>query len=1019
MNNRRLLSLIGLATLAFAGITAAAELGASGPELGMDLGGEVCRADGSLSDGRPAEIYCGANAQSAGGLRTLTLGASLPADAVARRAIVLSRAKVMAEALSVTEQLSCGPGQSLGGAGTGNSVLFLCAMQSTSWPRIILIAGVDRTLYQAEGLPGMLPVLGAAIAAASRQPFAPAEISAGENFLSTRLPAAIFRSGTGDFSRTSQFVELARAYSSGNDYAAAETALRSALEIDTRLFGADSLPVGLALMELGLQVSNQGRFDEAAGLFRRSTPIVEGSSSADGRARLNSYLALDAANQRKFTEALAFARQATADRRAGVDGANGAPGAIGGLSGLPTISSGELAHSLRIEAEMALKLDDVAGAQAAAEEALWIISLEPGLALWWRPDVLSLIAEVNERQGRVAEAEKNFLETIELRQKLFGDSAPVVLAELRIGRFYTDQRLYPLALRHFRAAMAILEKSPIGRSRVVPDQIIPFIAAASATMDDPQQRAMLDAEIYRVTQMINSDVADQAIARASARLAAANPSLSTLVRDAQEAQRARDEMRINIAAEFAKPDDERSPAREAQQAQNLAAASMRADELLARAQQSFPDFARFTNPGPADLADVKARLRPGEAVLSFVVGLQESYGLLVTDKGLTIKKLDATSESLTSDIGFLRRAFEPQLGRLPAFPLGSAHALYVQLLEPFAPELKNIDHLIVAPQGALANLPFSLLLSAMPSQSTTYSDAAWLIRSMAVSQVPSPRAFLSLREAETKRVIAARPFLGFGDPALTGAGDAQTRGTAALEALALGCRDAAPMSSALLRALPPLHDTAEEVNAVSRALGGDPGSVLLAANATETDLRARPLDQYRVVYFATHGLLPGELHCQAEPGLVLSPPATDAASADADGLLEASEVAALKLNADLVVLSACNTAAAGGGRFGGGALEGLADAFFNAGARAVLASHWEVPSAATTKLMTDVFQRYAKEDRRGLADALRRSQLDLIGAAATSHPFNWAAFTLIGAGESGVGDAGSSGSQQQANGGQP
>ena len=161
-------------------------------------------------------------------------------------------------------------------------------------------------------------------------------------------------------------------------------------------------------------------------------------------------------------------------------------------------------------------------------------------------------------------------------------------------------------------------------------------------------------------------------------------------------------------------------------------------------------------------------------------------------------------------------------------------------------------------------------------------------------------------------------------------------------------------------------------------------------------MRGEKLDQYAVLYFATHGLLPGELHCQAEPGLVLSPPSGAPASASADGLLSASEISTLKLNADLVVLSACNTAAGGGTRLGGGALEGLADSFFNAGARAVLASHWEVPSAATQKLMTGVFARYAKDPSRDLAEALRQSQLALIAQPATAHPFNWAAFTLIG-----------------------
>ena len=109
-------------------------------------------------------------------------------------------------------------------------------------------------------------------------------------------------------------------------------------------------------------------------------------------------------------------------------------------------------------------------------------------------------------------------------------------------------------------------------------------------------------------------------------------------------------------------------------------------------------------------------------------------------------------------------------------------------------------------------------------------------------------------------------------------------------------------------------------------------------------VRSAKLDQYQVLYFATHGLLPGELHCQAEPGLVLSPPSAPPSDKASDGLLRASEIASLRLNADLVVLSACNTAASGGTTLGGGALEGLADSFFAAGARAVLASHWEVPS---------------------------------------------------------------------------
>jgi len=130
---------------------------------------------------------------------------------------------------------------------------------------------------------------------------------------------------------------------------------------------------------------------------------------------------------------------------------------------------------------------------------------------------------------------------------------------------------------------------------------------------------------------------------------------------------------------------------------------------------------------------------------------------------------------------------------------------------------------------------------------------------------------------------------------------------------------------------------------------------------------------------------------------VLSPPPTPARTAAEDGVLDASEIAAFQLDADLVVLSACNTAANVGGKFGGGALEGLADAFFNAGARSVLASNWEVPSLATVSLMTGMFQAYERGGV-GYAQALRQSQVALINQPASAHPFYWAAFTLIGNG---------------------
>jgi CHAT domain-containing protein len=226
----------------------------------------------------------------------------------------------------------------------------------------------------------------------------------------------------------------------------------------------------------------------------------------------------------------------------------------------------------------------------------------------------------------------------------------------------------------------------------------------------------------------------------------------------------------------------------------------------------------------------------------------------------------------------------------------------------------------------------------------------------------------------------------------------------------------------LLRALAPLPDTADEVRKVAAILKADNSSILTGADATEPRVRAMPLGDYRVLYFATHGLLPTALRCQSEPALVLSPPAQAAATRATDGVLDASEVAQLRLNAQLVVLSACNTATAGG-QFGGESLSGLAGAFFHAGAHSVLASHWEVPSAQTVQLMTGLFQRLGPSLSGGVADSLRQSQLALTSRPETAHPFFWAAFTLIGDGGSrtpgqGAGLPASGGIAQAAPGGQ-
>jgi CHAT domain-containing protein len=202
------------------------------------------------------------------------------------------------------------------------------------------------------------------------------------------------------------------------------------------------------------------------------------------------------------------------------------------------------------------------------------------------------------------------------------------------------------------------------------------------------------------------------------------------------------------------------------------------------------------------------------------------------------------------------------------------------------------------------------------------------------------------------------------------------------------------------QSLPQLPDTEYELKTVAQKLGVPASDIILGRDASETRLKKMKLRDYKIVYFATHALVAGDLEHlgvkdKAEPALVLSVPA-NGTSLD-DGLLTASEVALLKLNADWVVLSACNTAA--GNKPGAEALSGLARAFFYSGARSLLVSHWPVVSDAAVKLTTKLFELKADNPELDKAEALRKSMLSLMND--TSDPLNaypamWAPFIIVG-----------------------
>ncbi|MGA1253780.1 MAG: CHAT domain-containing protein, partial [Burkholderiaceae bacterium] len=693
---------------------------------------------------------------------------------------------------------------------------------------------------------------------------------------------------------------------------------------------------------------------------------------------------------------------------------------------------GELALALNLQANMALRVESLGLADAAASEALQILNTTRGLPRWWKADVLLTLGRVSSANGRLSAAERYFNTALAERRLVAGDGPQTIQILAAQAQAYQREGMNTSAIITYRDIFKLIKALPATTEGLISkEDLVPFglaITGYAETLTDDGQKQGLYAEAFDAFQLIRPSVVEQTVNRASARLAVDAPGLAPLIDALQNAERARDAANLELSFETSLPENQRSRIAE----DRLVAAKRQADAELVRLQaqitQNYPQYLRLATPKPLDLLALRQRLAAREAVVSFLIGEQVSFVQLVRREGAFIARVAATTQDLSESVASLRRALEIQAGSVNDFDLGLAHQVYQQLLGPVAAQLKDIDHLVVVPAGPLASLPFALLVESAPvgqASPAAYSKANWLARRMAISHMPSLRSFFALRTTAPAQA-PTRGLLAFGDPVLIGQSPTASRGTQpvaasaaasqvpqpmaapsaagralpeGLSALATSCRSAGPAPADLLRALAPLPDTADELRAVGKifSTAGRNAQVFLGQEATESRLRSESLQDYRVLYFATHGLLPGELKCQAEPGLVLTPPKQAAASRAEDGLLEASEIASLRLNADLVVLSACNTAGSAG-RFGGDALSGLAESFFYAGARGMVVSHWQVPSAATASLMTGLFQTLGPDLKAGAAVSLQTAQQALIARPETAHPFFWGAFVLVGDG---------------------
>jgi CHAT domain-containing protein len=599
------------------------------------------------------------------------------------------------------------------------------------------------------------------------------------------------------------------------------------------------------------------------------------------------------------------------------------------------------------------------------------------------------------------------------------------------------------AIREFKTALPILLAASrenaddddatvvAGRSQRLQGIVEAYIRLLANTQSASGDVA---ADTFSLADSIRGRSVQQALTASGARASIKDPALAELVRTEQDLGKEVSAQLGLLNNILALPSTERDE--KGVKAVNASIDKLRSDREKARTEinKRFPSYADLVDPKPPSVDQIKATLADGEAMLSFYFGRDASFVWAVPKTGaVAFAEIKATSGEIESKVRKLREALEPQaamISDIPPFDLKLGYELYSLLLAPVEPGWKQSKSLIVVTNGALGLLPLSLLPTAEakidPNDDplfSSYRAVPWLARNYAVTMVPSSAALRTLRQLPPGKPGRGE-LIAFGDPLFSAEQAAEAEKTDTPETPIIKVADAGAITtrgmplkrrsspklegvnSAELAMLPRLPDTADELKSIALALQADPAKVLrLGKDANEDAVKTMDLSGFKVIAFATHGLVPGELNGLTQPALALSAPAV--AGVAGDGLLTMEEILALKLDADWVVLSACNTGAGSGA--GAEAASGLGRAFFYAGTRAILVTNWSVHSQSARQLVADLFKRQADDPKLTRGEALRQAMMALVDGPgyigtdgktefAYAHPLFWAPYSIIGDG---------------------